>query len=206
MLTKQYAGPVAIATAVVVYVGFFVLLLGSGPAVQLFVPAGFALAAALGVWLLAGRTRAEHASASVDLARQQVEETTRLLDATVAAAKHVRSPELRARVADARRQVPALLQRVEDTQPADLLRSVAVFRPHVEGLREAVTRFATIEADPTYFADGAQQLADGLAAVQQFNDFTAEATRLVNQRALPAYRAHLKSATSSGLPELKGQG
>lgn len=204
-MIKRFATPIALVVAVLVYLAFFLLLADSDLLVRLLAPAGLAAVAAVGVQFMLSRTASEQKQDDyADMARDKVRNIYELLDQALKAARRVANPRLRDGIQLARTQVPELLARIESNDPTSLYSSASKFEGHVASLVGLVTKYADIEARPNYYDEPKQKLADGLAAVDRFNQFTVESIRLVNQGDMSEYQANLQLVAPPDIPELKG--
>lgn len=205
-MIKRYATPIALGVAVGVYLAFFFLLAGDdGLLLRLAAPAGLAAVAAAGVWFMLSRTAAEVQQDNyAEMSREKVRRISELLAEAARTSGRVRDARVRDGVELARHQVPELLARIEQSDPTGLFSSASKFEGHVESLVGLVKKYADIEARPRYYDDPESMLADGIAAVDRFNEFTVESIRLVNQGAMSEYKANLQLVAPPEIPQIKG--
>lgn len=201
----RLAVPAALVAAVAIFAGFFVLLTGANPLVQLGLPALLAAGGAVGTYLLLGHTKAQADSAAYGVeARGKVREVTQKLDRASGIAKHINNPAVRADVAQAVRLVPELLRRVAEAQPNSLYSSASKFGGHASSLLGIVEQYADIERNPDFYQDAPRLLTEGQAALSRFTEFAQSQMRLVNQGDMAEYQANLDTVAPPQLPSLEG--
>lgn len=204
-MIRRLATPLALATAVLVYVVFFLLLGGAGVLVQVGVPALLAAVAASGIVVMLGRTPAEITDdAYHDDASGMVRTALATMDEVVRASRAISSPTLRADVAQVAAQVPELLARTRAESPTSLYSSASVLHGHLTSLLGVVTQFADIERNPSFYRNAPELLHEGGEAVRRFRDFTLESIRLVNAGGIAEYRANLDTVAPPSIPTFGG--
>lgn len=202
---KKIATPVALLSAVVVFVAFFLLLPGAGPLLQVGVPAALAAVAATGVAVMLGRTPAEitddaYASDADGVARK----AQATMDAVTRAARDIGSAAVRDDVAQIAKQVPELLRRTRAEAPNSLYSSASALDGHLTSLLGVVTQYADLERNPEFYANAPQLTHEGREAVRRFRDFTLESIRLINAGGIAEYRANLDTVAPPAIPDFGG--
>ncbi|WP_040160564.1 hypothetical protein [Nigerium massiliense] len=204
-MIRRWANPLALATATVVFLVFYVALASAGPVVQLALPAVLAAAAATGVWVMLGRTPAQITDdAYHDDAEAMARQVGTTLDAVSSAARTIRSPTVRADVAQIAKQVPELVRRTREEAPTSLYSTSARLNGHLQSLHGVVTRYAEIEAQPTFYPGAHELLTDGEAAVRRFKEFTLKSIQLINSGGIADYRANLDTVAPPSIPTFGG--
>lgn len=204
-MIRRFATPLALLSAVVVFLAFFLLLPGAGAVVQVGVPAVLAAIAATGVAVMLGRTPAQitddayHGDAAA-IART-AEDT---MAAVVRAARPIGSARLRDDIDQIRRQVPELLRRTREESPNSLYSSASSLNGHLTSLLGVVTQYADIERNPSFYPQADVLLREGAEAVHRFRDFTLDSIRLINAGGIAEYRANLDTVAPPEIPTFGG--
>ncbi len=202
---RRAAAPVAILTAVIVFVAFFVLLAGADLALRLGAPVVLAAVAASGTYLMLARSAAQISDdAYHDDARAKAREVEQTIARAVDASRKVRNPVVRASIARAGEVIPELLDRLAASQPSSLYSSAARLAGHARSLQGLVEQYADIEAHPSYYHDAPALLAEGERAIERFDAFALESIRLVNQGEMATYQANLDTVAPPEIPRLEG--
>jgi hypothetical protein len=197
-MRAKAATPLALATAVGVFIGLFAFTHSF-----LWSPV-LALAAAFGVYfMLDDRTPAQVADGDyAEDADDKAQEVLRIVKQVKGLLNQVQSPTVRHSLQQACEAVPELLNRIRKTAPNTLYSSSSTLYGHLVSLSGVVEQYVDIQNKPAFYRDPHALMQGGELAIQRFTDFTIESVRLVNQGELAQYQANLETVAPPKLPEL----
>lgn len=204
-MIRRYATPIALASAVAIYVVLFLLLGNSDVLLRIAAPAALAAIGAIGVKFMLSRDQAQIEDDNYrDDAKALASKVKREMAEASAMAHAITDAEIQSAITRASRTVPELLARVEEDQPNSLYSSASKFDGHVSSLKGVVESYVDITQHPDYYKDAPALLKQGKQAILRFDEFTIETMQLLTQGDMAEYQANLDTVAPPAIPKLEG--
>lgn len=204
-MIRRYATPIALASAVAIYLVLFLLLGNSDVLLRIAAPAALAAMGAIGVKFMLSRDQAQIEDDNYrDDAKALASKVKRDMAVTASMAGDITDAEIQSAIRRASRTVPEMLSRVEEDQPNSLYSSASKFDGHVASLKGVVESYVDITRHPDYYKNASILLEQGKQAILRFDEFTIETMQLLTQGDMAEYQANLDTVAPPAIPKLEG--
>jgi hypothetical protein len=188
----------ALVTYVLVFAGVYSLTGSIVPALLLGLVFGAAIGlAAYGLF----PSDPELAKYQLD-ARRRVRTVLKTIDQIKDLAKRVQDPACQMALQKGCHVIPDLLELTQRKDSGNVAATAAKVSVYVTSVKSALEVHLQIEANPEYWSDAAQLMANDRAGFQDFEKFAIQTVQQLNQGDEAAHRAALRTLKPMTIPEL----